>query len=81
MFLVELVTAEATLAYFVSLRVLENKDLAFVPASVNVRLARPMTTFATLPLRTLLGQCGLEMTGRLEVLIYIFVTGLAGVRT
>src|ERR1700756_3406317 len=58
--------------HFLCRNVLEGKDLTFVSASVDVFLARPMTSLATLPLGSFLAvQGGYEVRRSLVVLVEI----------
>src|SRR5258708_9970184 len=67
-----LMAIQAAGTHFLCRNVLEGKDLAFVSASVDVFLARPMTSLATLPLGPFLGvHGGYEVRRSLIVLVEI----------
>ncbi len=66
-----LMAIQAAGTHFLSRNVLEGKDLAFVSASVDVFLARAMTSLATLPLGPFLGVHGREVRRSLVVLVEI----------
>src|SRR6476660_9798501 len=67
-----LMAIQAAGAHFLCRNVLEGKNLAFVSASIDVFLARPMTSLATLPLWSLLGvKGGYEVRRSLVVLVEI----------
>jgi len=68
-----LMTIQAAGTHFLCRNVFEGENLTFVSASINVFLARPMTSLATLPLWPFLGvHGGYEVRGSLVVLVEIF---------
>jgi hypothetical protein len=70
-----LMAIQAAGTHFLGRNVLEGKNLAFVSTSIDVFLARPMTSLAALPLWSLLViHCGYEV-GRILV---VFVEILSG---
>jgi hypothetical protein len=67
-----LMAIQAAGTHFLCRNVLEGKNLTFVSASIDVFLARPMTSLATLPLWSLLAvHSGYEVRRSLVVLIEI----------
>lgn len=77
-FLSIFMAAQATLADVFRGFAGEDEDLTFVSAALDVFLARAVTSFATLPLRTLLAECRFPVRGGLEAFVNFFVAGLAG---
>ena len=68
-----LMAIQAAGTHFLCRNVLEGKNLTFVSASINVFLARPMTSLATLPLWPFLGvHGGYEVRRSLVVPVEIF---------
>jgi hypothetical protein len=70
-----LMAIQAAGAHFLCGNVLEGKNLAFVSATIDVFLARPMTSLAPLPLWSLLGIHGGYEVRRILV---VFVETLSG---
>jgi hypothetical protein len=68
-----LMASKAALAYVFCFSALENENLAFIAARLDVSFARTMAGFAPLPFRTTLGERGLEMRGGLKVFENVFV--------
>src|ERR1700747_1016913 len=67
-----LMAIQAAGTHFLCRNALESKNLTFVPASIDVFLARPMTSLATLPLGPFLGvHGGHEVRRSLVVLVEI----------
>src|ERR1700682_1467384 len=65
---------------------LKTKYFGFVAAALDVRFARAMARFASMPLRSLLRvQCGGKVRCGLKIVVeafggHVFVAGLAGIR-
>jgi hypothetical protein len=72
-----LMASQAALAYVFSFRSLEDEYLGFVAAGFDVSLAGTVASFAALPLRSALRQCGLEVRSGFKIFENIFVAGLA----
>src|ERR1700722_3317692 len=73
------VAVQATLAGCLRRNTFEGEYLCLVAAAFNVFLARPVASFAALPLRSaLVVQRGYEMGSGLKILENVFMAGFAG---
>jgi len=83
-FLGVLMASEAARAYLLGRYILKREYLAFVAATIHMLLSRTVAGFTAVPLRPFSPfefprHRGCEMRGRLEIVVEVFVAGLARV--